>query len=148
MMHLPALIRDLALILGVGAIMAIWFHRLRQPSVLGYLAAGMLVGPSIHFFPTVLDRANVQVWADLGVIFLLFVLGLEFSFRRLFQIGRTSIVAAIIEVPAMIIIGLGIGEMIGWEPLDALFLGGIIAISSTTIILKAFEELEIKTQSF
>lgn len=147
-MHLPRLIIDLALILGVSGIVSILFRWLRQPLVLGYLLAGLFVGPQFHLLPTVADPENIKVWAELGVVFLLFLLGLEFSFHSLKEVGRVALVAAAFEVVGMTALGYFIGHMLGWAPMDALFLGGILAISSTTIIIKAFDELGVKTQSF
>lgn len=147
-MHLPPLVHDLALILGVASAVAIFFRFLKQPIVLGYLLAGILVGPHVTIFPNVADTENVKVWAELGVIFLLFVLGLEFNFRKLFEVGRPALIAAAFEVVAMTSVGFGTGKLLGWNSMDSLFLGGILAISSTTIIVKAFEELGVKTQAF
>jgi Kef-type K+ transport system membrane component KefB/K+/H+ antiporter YhaU regulatory subunit KhtT len=146
--HLPDLLRDLALILTVAGLTSVLFRFLRQPPVLAYLVAGVLVGPEVTAIPTVIDRANVQIWADLGVIFLFFSLGLEFSFRKLLQVGRTAVVTAAFEVGFMLLVGLALGRILGWTPLDSLFLGGILAISSTAIILKAFQDSEAKTQQF
>jgi len=146
--HLPPLVHDLGLILAVAGGVAIIFRFLRQPIVLGYLLAGILIGPHVTIIPTVLDTANVKVWAELGVIFLLFVLGLEFNFRKLFEVGRPALIAAVFEVVVMTALGFGTGWLLGWNPMDSLFLGSILAISSTTIIVKAFEELGIKTQGF
>lgn len=147
-MHLPPLVHDLALILAVAGAVAILCRLLKQPIVLGYLIAGILVGPHFTLLPTVADTANIKIWAELGVIFLLFVLGLEFSFRKLFLVGRPSLIAASLEVIAMTAIGYGAGRFLGWSSMDSLFLGGLLAISSTTIIVKTFEELQIKTQAF
>lgn len=147
-MHLPPIVHDLALILAVAGAVAIIFRFLKQPIVLGYLLAGILIGPHVTIFPTVIDTMNVKVWAELGVIFLLFVLGLEFSFRKLLEVGRPALITAAFEVTAMASLGFGAARLLGWNSTDALFLGGIIAISSTTIIVKAFEELGVKTQGF
>jgi Kef-type K+ transport system membrane component KefB/uncharacterized protein with PhoU and TrkA domain len=147
-MHLPQLIVDLALILAAASGAALLFRFLNQPIVLGYLIAGILVGPHIKFTPTVTETQGIQIWAELGVVFLLFVLGLEFSFRKLLSVGRVALVAASFEVTLMISIGFGLGRLLGWSSIDALFLGCILSISSTTIIIKAFDEQRIKTQSF
>ena len=147
-MHLPQLIADLALILGAASAAALLFRFLHQPIVLGYLIAGILVGPHIRFIPTVTETHGIQIWAELGVVFLLFVLGLEFSFRKLLSVGRVALVAASFEVILMIAFGFGLGRLLGWPAMEALFLGCILSISSTTIIIKAFEEQRIKTQSF
>lgn len=148
MSHLPNLIRDLALILGAAGITTLLFRRLKQPVVLGYIIAGLLVGPNFSLFPTVTDVEGIRTWAEIGVIFLLFALGLEFSFKKLAKIGGTAGITGTIEILAMLSIGFGMGQLMSWSFMDSLFLGGIIAISSTTIIFRAFEELGIKTKQF
>lgn len=146
--HLPALISDLGLILGAAALVTLLFQRLKQPIVLGYILAGFLVGPNTHIFPTVTDIKNVEVWAQIGVIVLLFSLGLEFSFRKLMRVGGAATITALIEVSAMLCIGFFAGKAMGWSVVDSIFLGAILAISSTTIIIKAFEELGVKEKKF
>lgn len=148
MTHLPELIEDLALILGAAGIFTLIFKKLKQPLVLGYILAGLLVGPNLDIFPTVGDQKSIQVWAEIGVIFLLFSLGLEFSFKKLMRVGGTSSVTGIFETSMMMVIGYVTGQMLGWSMMDSIFLGGIIAISSTTIIIRAFEELNLKNQQF
>lgn len=148
MVHLPELIRDLSLILITAGIVTLLFRWMKQPVVLGYLAAGLLVSPQVSFLPTVKETENIKVWGELGVIFLLFVLGLEFSFRKLLRVGRPASVAALVEVIFMGGAGYALGLLFGWSSMDSLFLGGILSISSTTIIIKAFQEQGIKTQSF
>lgn len=147
-MHLPNLIIDLALILGVAGITTLIFRKLKQPVVLGYILAGLLVGHNIPWTPTITDAKNVQVWAEIGVVFLLFSLGLEFSFKKLVRIGGTASITAVVEIAGMLGIGFLIGRLMGWSTMDSLFLGGILSISSTTIIIRAFEELGIKSQRF
>lgn len=147
-MHLPALILDLAVILGVAAIVTFVFRRLHQPVVLGYICAGIIVGPYTPPFFSVSDIESVKVWAELGVIFLMFTLGLEFSFRRLAKVGMSAGVTATIQIFVMLICGLLIAKFLGWSKMDAIFLGCMIAISSTTIIIKALEELGFKTKKF
>ncbi|HMI78550.1 MAG TPA: cation:proton antiporter, partial [Ferruginibacter sp.] len=148
MQHLPPLIVDLGLILGAGAIMTLIFKRLKQPIILGYLLAGLLVGPNFPLFPTITDLDDIEVWAEIGVIFLLFSLGLEFSFKKLIKVGGAASITAIIKV--VIVLGLGFltGKILGWNNMDSIFLGGILSISSTTIIIRAFEELGVKGQKF
>jgi CPA2 family monovalent cation:H+ antiporter-2 len=148
MLHLPELIFDLALILGAAAVVTLLFKKLKQPLVLGYIIAGFLVGPNFNLFPTITETENIRTWADIGVIFLLFGLGLEFSFKKLIKVGGTALITAIIEVTATIIVGFFIGKMLGWETMDCLFLGGILGIASTTIIIRAFDELGVKSRKF
>ncbi len=148
MNHLPALISDLALILGAAGITALLFRRLKQPVVLGYIIAGLLVGPNFSLFPTVTDVEGISIWAETGVIFLLFALGLEFSLKKLAKVGPSSGITGIIEIGCMMLTGYVAGRIMHWSIMDSLFLGGIISISSTTIIFRAFEELGIKTKQF
>jgi CPA2 family monovalent cation:H+ antiporter-2 len=148
MSHLPDLIKDLVLILGAAACVTLLFRKLKQPLVLGYILAGFLVGPHVHFFPTVRETGNIQIWAEIGVIFLLFSLGLEFSFKKLVKVGGSASITAIVEVVIMLAIGYGAGRILGWNNMDSLFLGGILSISSTTIIIRAFDELGMKTHRF
>ncbi|MBF5027083.1 cation:proton antiporter domain-containing protein [Planobacterium oryzisoli] len=148
MAHLPALITDLALILIVGAFVTLLFRRIKQPLVLGYIIAGFLVGPHFQMVPTVVDEKNIDTLAEIGVIMLLFSLGLEFSFKKLMTVGGSASITAVVEI---IFIGLGgylTGYLLGWNKMDSLFLGGMLASSSTTIILKAFDELNMKTRQF
>lgn len=147
-MHLPNLIRDLSIILGLAAMVSLIFRRLNQPVVLGYILAGILVSHQVPWFPTVTDIPNIQVLAELGVIFLLFSLGLEFSFARLIKIGLSSFIIALVEVAIMGALGYIAGLAFGWSTLDSLFLGGILSISSTTIIIKAIDELNLKARRF
>lgn len=148
MTHLPKLIEDLALILIAGAITTLLFRRLKQPLVLGYIIAGLLVGPHIAIFPTVIETSNISVLAEIGVIFLLFSLGLEFSFKKLMRVGGASSITAIVEILGMLTIGYVAGQLMGWSQMDSIFLGGILSISSTTIIIRAFEELGVKSHQF
>jgi len=147
-MHLPLLITDLAMILGVAAVVTFLFQKIRQPLVLGYIIAGVIVGPHTPTGLTVTDLPNVQVWAELGVIFLMFSLGLEFTFHKLVRVGVPSVGTAIVEVVLMVLLGYGTGRLLGWSLVDSLFLGGILSISSTTIIIKAFEDLGVKTRRY
>jgi monovalent cation:H+ antiporter-2, CPA2 family len=148
MIHLPPLIADLALILIAAAITTLIFKKLKQPLVLGYIVAGLLVGQHVSLVPTVSDEANIKVWSEIGVIFLLFSLGLEFSFKKLIKVGGSSSITAIVEVVFMLMLGYLVGQLMGWSSMDSIFLGGILSISSTTIIIRAFEELGIKGQQF
>jgi monovalent cation:H+ antiporter-2, CPA2 family len=148
MIHLPGLISDLALILGAAAIIILIFKALRQPIVLGYIIAGLLVGPHVKLFPTISDIANIRTWADIGVIFLLFGLGLEFSFKKLVRVGTVSGITALFGVGLTMLLGYTTGKLLGWASMDCLFLGGILGIASTTIIIRAFDELGVKSQKF
>lgn len=123
-------------------------RKLKQPAVLGYIIAGFFVGPYFEGLPTVMDTKSIAIWAEIGVIFLLFALGLEFSFRKLARVGGAASITAVVEVAVMMAIGFGTGQIFGWSTMDSLFLGGILAISSTTIIIRAFEEVGVKTRGF
>ncbi|MCS3800961.1 cation:proton antiporter [Niastella sp. OAS944] len=146
--HLPDLISDLALILGAAAISTLIFKRLKQPLVLGYIIAGFLVGPYFNFIPTVVDKENIETLAEIGVIFLLFSLGLEFSFKKLIRVGGSASITALVEIVFITVAGFFLGQLMGWSTMDSLFLGGMLASSSTTIILRAFDELGLKTKAF
>jgi monovalent cation:H+ antiporter-2, CPA2 family len=146
--HLPGLINDLALILIAAGVVTLLFRKLRQPVVLGYLLAGFLVGPHFAFVPTITDAPNIQIWSEIGVIFLLFALGLEFSFKKLMKVGGAASVTASVEVVGMVAIGYVTGKALGWSSMDSLFLGGVLAISSTTIIIRAFDEIGVKGRAF
>jgi CPA2 family monovalent cation:H+ antiporter-2 len=148
MAHLPNLIIDLAIILGTAAVTTLLFKWLKQPLVLGYILAGVLVGPKFSLFPTISDPATIRIWADIGVIVLLFSLGLEFNIKKLVKVGGTASMTGVIEISAMILLGYLTGMSLGWSTMDSIFLGGIVCISSTTIIIRAFDELGIKTQQF
>jgi CPA2 family monovalent cation:H+ antiporter-2 len=146
--HLPDLIRDLALILMAGATTTLIFRMIKQPLVLGYIIAGFLVGPYFHFFPTVADNENIEILAEIGVIFLLFSLGLEFSFKKLMRVGGAASITAFVEIAFITVAGYFAGKWMGWSTMDSLFLGGMLASSSTTIIIRAFEELGVKTKQY
>ena len=148
MAHLPQIIVDLAMILLVAGVTTILFKKLNQPLVLGYIIAGFITGPHFSFFPTVSDSANIQVWSEIGVIFLLFALGLEFSFYKLKSVGNTAFIATAVEIGGMLGFGYVCGTLLGWSHMDSIFLGGMLAMSSTTIIIKAFEDLKLKGQRF
>jgi CPA2 family monovalent cation:H+ antiporter-2 len=148
MAHLPHFVTDLGLILAAAGITTLLFKWLKQPLVLGYIIAGLLVGPHISLVPTIHEIENIKIWAEIGVIFLLFSLGLEFSFKKLVKVGGASSVMAIIELVVMLLLGFLTGKALGWSTMDSVFLGGILSISSTTIIIKAFDELGVKSQRF
>jgi CPA2 family monovalent cation:H+ antiporter-2 len=148
MSHLPPLISDLALVMGAAAVVSLIFKRLKQPTVLGYILAGIMVGPHFPLFPSVADTESVEVWAQIGVIVLLFCLGLEFSFKKLIKIGGPASVTAVAEIGTMMLLGFGLGKLLGWSTTDCIFLGTMLSISSTTIIIRAFEELGVKEKKF
>lgn len=148
MSSLPTLIADLALILICAGVMTLLFKRLKQPLVLGYVVAGFLASPHMPFTPSVMDAANIKTWADIGVIFLLFALGLEFSFKKIVKVGGTAVIAACTVIFCMIMLGIVVGMGFGWHRMDCIFLGGMIAMSSTTIIYKAFDDLGLRKKQF
>lgn len=147
-MHLAPLIIDLAIILAVAGLMSFVFQKIKQPVVLGYILAGVIVGPHTPPFQLVRDIPNIQTWAELGVIFLMFTLGLEFSFRKLLSVGLTAVIAAGLEVLFFLFVGYWIGSFLGWGQMDSIFLGAMLSISSTTIIIKALDELKLKSHRF
>lgn len=148
MSHLPTLITDLALILAAAGITTLVFKRLKQPLVLGYIVAGFLASPHVTMTPSVIDTANIQTWADIGVVFLLFALGLEFSFKKLMKVGGSATIAALSIIFGMVLLGVTVGVSMGWGRMDCIFLGGMLAMSSTSIIYKAFDDLGLRTKRF
>lgn len=148
MSHLPTLIADLALILMSASIITLLFKWLKQPLVLGYIVAGLLAGPYVRIFPTVGDMENINTWAEIGVVFLLFALGLEFSFKKLMNVGSAAFITATTEVISMLLIGFMVGHLLGWSTMNSVFLGGMLSMSSTTIIIKAFDDLGLRSQRF
>ena len=148
MAHLPPIITDLGLILAVAAITTLIFKKIKQPVVLGYIIAGVLVGRHVSLFPSVVDEEGVKTLSEIGVIFLLFSLGLEFSFKKLVKVGGSASISALVEIILMIVIGYFVGRFLGWSTMDCIFLGAILSMSSTTIIMRAFDELGVKTQNF
>ena len=148
-MHgLPPIINDLALILVLAGVVTLLFKRLKQPLILGYIVAGAICGPHLDIFPSVVDVASVSVWADIGVIFLMFTLGLEFSFRKLIKMGPAPMVAACTIIFCMIGLGSIAGRCFGWDHMNSLFLGGMLAMSSTTVIFKALDDMGLRQQKF
>ncbi len=148
MSELAPLIADLALILICAGVMTLIFKKLKQPLVLGYIVAGFIASPHFALTPSVMDAASIHVWSDIGVIFLLFALGLEFSFKKIVKVGGPAIIAALTIIFGMILVGFLVGSAFGWSKMDALFLGGMICMSSTTIIYKAFEDLGLSKNKF
>ncbi|MCM2361068.1 cation:proton antiporter [Pseudomonas sp. SR18] len=147
-MHAISFIQDLAVIMLVAGVVTVLFHRLKQPVVLGYIVSGFIIGPHTPPFGLIHDEDTIKTLAELGVIFLMFCLGLEFSLRKLFKVGATAFIAAFLEIILMIWIGYEIGRWFDWNTMDSLFLGAILAISSTTIIVKALNDLKMKNQRF
>ena len=148
MAELPALIEDLALILMVAGIVTLIFKRLKQPLVLGYIVAGFLVSPNMPYTTSVVDMASVHLWADIGVMFLLFSLGLDFSFKKILRMGASPIISTCTIIFCMSMLGVCVGQAFGWSRMDCIFLGGMLAMSSTTIIYKAFDDLGLRQQQF
>lgn len=142
------MIIDLAMILGAAAVSTLIFSKLRQPVVLGYLIAGFFAGPHFPLWPTVIDKEGVHLWAEIGVIFLLFGLGLEFSFKKLAKVGKSAFIAATFELITMSAVGYLVGQALGWTTIDSIYLGAILSMSSTTIIIRAFDEAGLKGKVF
>ena len=142
------LITDLALILIVAGIVILLFKKLKQPLVLGYIVAGFLVSPNMPYTMSVVDKANIHTWADIGVMFLLFSLGLDFSFKKILKMGMAPIIASLTIIFCMASLGMFVGHTFGWSKMDCIFLGGMLAMSSTTIIYKAFNDLGLTQQRF
>ena len=148
MAELPTLIKDLALILIVAGAVTLIFKRLKQPLVLGYVVAGFLVSPHMPYIMSVIDNHDIHTWADIGVMFLLFSLGLDFSFKKIIKMGAAPIIATCTIIFAMMTTGIVVGHAFGWSKMDCIFLGGMLAMSSTTIIYKAFTDMGLRQQQF
>lgn len=142
------LVADLALILTSAGVVTVIFKLLKQPLVLGYLVAGFLVGPHLHIFPTVAGTSDVEVWSEIGIIFMMFAVGLEFSFKKLMSVGSKAFITAFIGIIGMIGVGALLGFVMGWGTMESIFLGGMLSMSSTAIIVKAFEDMKLKDQPF
>ena len=148
MSELEPLIADLAKILLCAGFMTLLFKKLKQPAVLGYIMAGFLASPNMPYMPSVTDLNGIHLWSDIGVIFLLFSLGLEFSFRKIFNMGAAPIIAACAVIMGMMLVGIFTGKLFGWSQMNCIYLGGMVAMSSTTIIFKAFDDLNLRQQRF
>lgn len=148
MSELPELVKDLALILVVAGFVTLIFKKLKQPLVLGYIVAGFLVSPHMSYTMSVVDQGDIQTWADIGVIFLLFSLGLDFSIKKILKMGASPIIAACTIIFSMMVLGIIVGHSFGWKEMDCIFLGGMVAMSSTTIIYKAFSDMGLTQQGF
>ena len=148
MAGLPTMIQDLALMLIVAGIVTLIFKRLKQPLVLGYIVAGFLVSPHMPYTASVADTENIHLWADIGVMFLLFSLGLDFSFKKILKMGASPFISAMVIIFSMSMLGVCVGQAFNWSKMDCIFLGGMLAMSSTTIIYKAFDDLGLRQQQF
>ena len=148
MSQLEPLIADLALILICAGAMTLLFKRLKQPVVLGYIVAGFLASPNMPYMPSVTDLHGIHLWSEIGVIFLLFALGLEFSFRKILRMGAAPIIAACAIIMGMMLVGMFTGQLFGWSQMDCIYLGGMLAMSSTTIIFKAFDDMGLRQKRF
>ncbi len=148
MAGLPTMIQDLALMLIMAGLVTLVFKRLKQPLVLGYIVAGFLVSPHMPYTASVVDMENIHLWADIGVMFLLFSLGLDFSFKKILKMGASPIISTITIIFCMSMLGVCVGHIFHWSKMDCIFLGGMLAMSSTTIIYKAFDDLGLRQQQF
>ena len=148
MESLPALFSDLALILVTAGITTVVFKWLKQPVVLGYIIAGFLIGPNFEWFPVVNDHTSVETWSEIGMVFMLFGIGLEFSFKKLKKVGGTVGITALTELVTMCVVGFLLGKALGWSQMDCIFLGAMLSISSTTIIAKAFDDMKLHREKF
>ncbi len=147
-MHSATFLHDLAVVMIVAGLVTVIFHRFKQPVVLGYILAGVIIGPHTPPFPLVHDQATINTLSELGVILLMFSLGLEFSLRKLKEVGATASIAALLEILLMVWVGYEIGLLFGWSAMDSIFLGAILSVSSTTIIVKALNELGKSRERF
>ena len=147
-MHLPDLVSDLAVILLTGGVITVIFKKLNLPLVLGYILAGFLIGPYMPLFFSLADIEAVSTWSEIGIIILMFCLGLEFNLHKLASVGGTAIITALVEVGGMLAMGFAVGQLMGWGTMDSIFLGGMLSMSSTTIIIKAFDELNVRKTDF
>ena len=143
-----SLISDLAFILILGAVTTLFFKWIKQPVVLGYIVAGFLASPHFVYLPSVTTESNIEFWAQIGIVVLLFSLGLEFSFKKLLNAGGSAVVTALIIVVGMMCAGFAIGHLLGFSNINSLFLGGMLSMSSTTIIIKAFNDLNLSHKKF
>lgn len=148
MSEIAPLISDLATILIVAGCVTILFRWLKQPVILGYIVAGLFTGPALSFFPTVSDTANIKIWADIGVIFLLFAMGLDFSFKKLLNVGLSAVMATLTIVCGMMFLGYTAGNLMGFSHISCIFLGGMLSMSSTAIVFKAFNDMNLLQQKF
>ena len=139
---------DLSVILVAAGVITVVFKWLKQPLVLGYILAGFFIGPYFPWFPAITDAANIHVWSDIGIVFLMFALGLEFSIKKLKKVGATGAITAFTELAVMFLIGSSVGKILGFQPMECTFLGCMLSISSTSIIIKSFDDMKLKQQKF
>lgn len=147
-MDIERLITDLAFILLLGAVVTVVFKAIRQPVVLGYIVAGFLASPHFQYLPSITNEANIDFWAQIGIVVLLFSLGLEFSFKKLVNSGGSAVVTALVIITGMMCVGFGMGRLMGFNSINSLFLGGMLSMSSTTIIIKAFNDMGLRQKKF
>lgn len=148
MSSLPPIFLDLAIILVTAGVITIIFKWLKQPLVLGYIVAGFFIGPNFPWFPAIKDDTNIEIWSQIGIVFLMFALGLEFSIKKLKKVGATGAITALTELAIMFVLGNTVGHILGWGNIECIFLGCMLSISSTTIIIKSFDDLKLKQQKF
>ena len=139
---------DLAIILVAAGVITVVFKWLKQPLVLGYILAGFFIGPYFPWFPAITDAANIHVWSDIGIVFLMFGLGLEFSIKKLKKVGATGAITALTELAIMFVVGNSVGRILGLGSMECTFLGCMLSISSTSIIIKSFDDMKLKQQKF
>ena len=147
-MHLDHMLIDLSLILIVASVVTLLMKKIKQPVVLGYIIAGFLISPNFIYLPTVIEKASITSWAEIGIVFLMFGLGLEFSFKKIATVGGSAFITTFTVMSAMIGIGYSVGSVLGWDKMDCIFLGAMLSMSSTMIILKAYEEYQLKKEKF
>ena len=148
MQEIPVLITDLTIILTIAAVTTLLCKKIALPSVLGYILAGFLAGPVVNFLPTIEDMGGIEVWSDIGVIFLMFGLGLEFSLHKLARVGGAGFLAAGVQAAGMGGLGILLGLAMGWGGMNSLFLGVMLAMSSTMITMKSVEDMGLKEAPF
>src|SRR5262245_39812128 len=147
-MHGVIFLQDLAVVLILAGLVTVIFHRFKQPVVLGYIIAGVIIGPHTPPSPLVEDAETIKTLSELGVVLLMFSLGLEFSLRKLKEVGGTAFISAFLEILLMVWVGYQVGRMFGWSVMDSIFLGAMLSISSTTIIIKVLGELGKTKEAF
>ena len=140
------IVRDLAVILISAGVFTIISKALKQPLIIGYILAGFLIGPNISFFPGISSEATVHQWSEIGIIFLMFGLGLEFSFKKLLKVGGSAIVTAAVKFIGVFLIGFVTAQALSWSFMESVFLGGLLSMSSTMVVLKSYDDLGLKNK--